>query len=180
GRLQLALRDGRTVWLGKRDAARYIAGLPEVRELPPGHRPHLEVCWGASDGDPYQQLLSHNPSPHIDDPLDDVPLGQHFSNEMRSEASSVTRPTGVDNHGRVVIDAPGEAGRVVNHRPEPLDHELDQLARDAGLHQGPGAVSAETRKTMLRLVRALRSVFGNEIEDHRGPGGRYERVFNGI
>ncbi|WP_344285689.1 lonely Cys domain-containing protein, partial [Streptomyces hebeiensis] len=168
------------MWLGKRDAARYIAGLPEVRELPPGHRPHLEVCWGASDGDPYQQLLSHNPSPHVDDPLDDVPLGQYFSNESREETSSVTRPTGVDNHGRVVIDAPGEAGRVVNHRPEPLDHELDQLARDAGLHQGPGAVSAETRATMLRLVRALRSVFGNEIEDHRGPGGRYERVFNGI
>ena len=182
GRLQLALRDGRTVWLGKRDAARYIAGLREVRELPPGHRVHLEVCWSASDGDPRQQISATQPAPHVDDPLDDVPLGQYAANETRKETTAVTRPTGVDNHGRVVIDAPGgEAGRQVTYRPEPLDHELDQLARDAGLHDGPGAVSPETRATTLRLVRALRRVFGNEIEDHRGvPGGRYERVLKGI
>lgn len=66
-------------------------------------------------------------------------------------------------------------------RPEPLDHELDQLAREAGLHRTPGAVPPGTRVTTLRLVRALRTVFGNEIEDHRGiPGGRYEQALKAV
>ncbi|MGO4750834.1 lonely Cys domain-containing protein, partial [Streptomyces sp. 2MCAF27] len=182
GRLKLALRDGRTVWLGKRDAARYVSGLREVRELPTGHRLHLEVCWGASDGDPRQHTSATQPAPHVDDPLDDVPFGQYAANESRREATAVTRPTGLDAHDRVVIDAPGgEAGRRVTYRPEPLDHELDRLARDEGVDTIPGVGPSEARATTLRLVRALRQVFGHEIEDDRGvPGGRYERAMRGI
>ncbi|MFD6620077.1 hypothetical protein ACFWFB_33085, partial [Streptomyces albidoflavus] len=67
------------------------------------------------------------------------------------------------------------------HLPEPLAQELDGLARDAGLHTGTGPVSAETRATMLRLVRGLRDLFGNAVEGDRGvPGGRYERLVRGI
>ncbi|MGO4427604.1 hypothetical protein AB4Z54_55075, partial [Streptomyces sp. MCAF7] len=63
----------------------------------------------------------------------------------------------------------------------PLDHELDGLARDAGLHKGPDSVPAGTRATALRLVRGLRGVFGNDVENDRGvPGGRYERLLKGI
>ncbi|MGW4240852.1 lonely Cys domain-containing protein, partial [Streptomyces sp. NPDC004749] len=182
GRMQLPLRDGRTVWLDKRDAAAYIAGLREVRDLPPGHRVHLEVCWSDSDGDPRQEQPSASPAPHVDDPLDDVPLDQLVSNLSRLETDGATRQTGMDSSRRAVVGAAnGVFGRRVRRRPEPLDHELDRLARDAGVHRGPGAVSPETRKTTLRLVRALRSAFGNEIEDDRGvPGGRYERVLRGI
>lgn len=99
---------------------------------------------------------------------------------METEGS--TRQTGMDNTMRVALEgADGERGRRVVARPEPLDHELDQLAREAGLHRGPGEVSPEVRATTLRLVRALREVFGNRIEDHRGVvGGRYERVLKGI
>ncbi|WP_435193301.1 lonely Cys domain-containing protein [Streptomyces sp. NRRL F-5630] len=182
GRMHLPLRDGRTVTLGKEDAARYISGLPEVRELPPGHRMNLEVCWSSSDGDPLRDQPVYAPAPHVDDPLGDVPLDQLVSNESRRDVEGSTRHTGLDDTARVVVGAAnGVFGRRVRRRPEPLDHELDQLARDAGLHRGPAAASPETRETTLRLVRGLRSAFGLEIEDDRGvPGGRYERVLKGI
>ena len=182
GRMELPLRNGRTVWLDKRDAAAYIAGLREVRELPPGHRVHLEVCWSESDGDPRQEQPPYSSAPHVDDPLEDVPLDQYVANLSLRETEGATRQTGLNDTERVALGAAdGERGRRVRRRPEPLDYDLDRLARDAGLHDGPGAVSPETRATTLRLVRALRRVFGNEIEDHRGvPGGRYERVLKGI
>ncbi|MGN5635732.1 lonely Cys domain-containing protein, partial [Streptomyces sp. AC154] len=182
GRMRLPLLDGRTVLLDKRDAAAYITGLREVRELPPGHRMHLEICWSATDGDPRQQQRSYAPAPHIDDPLDDLSLIGHVANLSRMETEGSTRQTGMDNTMRVALEgADGERGRRVVARPEPLDPELDQLAREAGLHHGTGEVSPEVRATTLRLVRALRLVFGNEIEDHRGvAGGRYERVLKGI
>ncbi|WP_234315030.1 lonely Cys domain-containing protein, partial [Streptomyces sp. NRRL F-5135] len=182
GRLTLALRDGRKVWLGKQDAARYIAGLREVRQLPPGYKLGLEVCYSASDGDPNQDQPTAAPPPHIDDPWGDVPLGQYAANESRLETTSATVQTGMTPKDRVLFDpATGESGRRVTHLPEPLAHELDQLARDAGLHTGTGPASAETRATMLRLVRGLRDLFGNEVESDRGvPGGRYERLVKGI
>ncbi|WP_455357547.1 hypothetical protein, partial [Streptomyces sp. SYSU K217416] len=64
---------------------------------------------------------------------------------------------------------------------EPLGDELDALAKTAGLHHGKGEASAETRETVLRLFRVLRRVFGEAIEADRGmPGGRYERLLEGI
>ncbi|MFE1458931.1 lonely Cys domain-containing protein [Streptomyces sp. NPDC058735] len=182
GRMALPLRDGRTVWLGKRDAAAYIAGLPEVRELPPGYLMHLEICWSASDGDPHTEQAPFAPVPHVDDPLGEVSLDQHVSNLSLKDSDGATRPTGLDEVRRVTTDAAnGERGRRVRNRPEPLEHGLDQLARDVGLHHGTGAVPSEVRDAALRLVRALRRVFGNEIENDRGvPGGRYERVLKGI
>ena len=182
GRMTLALRDGRKVWLGKQDAARYIAGLREVRQLPAGHRMGLEVCFSAADGDPQQDHPATMPPPHIDDPWDDVPFGQHAANESRMETTSATSVTGLTHVYRVLFAAAdGTKGRRVTFLPEPLEHELDALARDAGLHQGPGAVPAETRTTALRLVRGLRDLFGNDVEKDRGvPGGRYERLVQGI
>ncbi|MGW2213199.1 lonely Cys domain-containing protein, partial [Streptomyces sp. NPDC001781] len=182
GRMGLPLRDGRTVWLGKRDAAAYIAGLPEVRELPPGYRIHLEICWSASDGDPHTEQAPYAPAPHVDDPLGEVSLDQHVANLSQRGTDGATRPTGLDDARRSTIDAAnGERGRRVQHPPEPLEHQLDQLAREVGLHDGTGAVPVEVRDAALRVVRALRRVFGNEIEDDRGvPGGRYERVLKGI
>ena len=182
GRMEIPLRNGRTVWLGKRDAAAYIAGLREVRELPPGHRVHLEVCWSESDGDPRQEQPSYSPAPRVDDPLDDVPLDQYVANLSRRETDGATRQTGMNGtHRTALTAADGERGRRVRRLPEPLDHELDQLARDAGVHRAPDAVSPEARATTLRLVRALRLAFGKEIENDRGvPGGRYERVLKGI
>ncbi|WP_307825443.1 lonely Cys domain-containing protein, partial [Streptomyces sp. MBT55] len=182
GRMALPLRDGRTVWLEKADAAAYIAGLPEVRNLPRGHRMHLEVCWSSSDGDPRRQYPSLGDTPHVDDPLDDVPLDQLVANITRRETDGSLRQTGFNDTQRIALaSATGQRGGRVLRRPEPLGPALDALARDFGLHRGPDPVSPETRQTMLRLLRAVRSVFGTTFEDHRGrPDGRFERVMKGV
>jgi hypothetical protein len=50
-------------------------------------------------------------------------------------------------------------------RPEPTGAELDRLARAAGLHSRPGAVPEAARARTLRLVRALKSMYGIWAED---------------
>ncbi|MDW6059165.1 lonely Cys domain-containing protein [Streptomyces sp. FXJ1.4098] len=176
GRVGLSVQ-GRTVFLSTRDAGRYIGGLQEVAELPPGHKLDVVVCWGESEGDPSRPQPSTAPAPFVDDPLEDVPLGQRVANESRREATTYTRQTGAGDTGRMVIDGPGgEAARRVTHRPEPLDHELDALAREAELHRGPGAGSPETRRTTLRLVRALKRAFGEGVQDDP----RFTGMFQGV
>ncbi len=59
--------------------------------------------------------------------------------------------------------------------PEPLPHELDEMARTAGLHTGDGEASPEVRATTLRLVRALRIVFGPETEQDKPAHARLLR-----
>ncbi|MDW4911371.1 lonely Cys domain-containing protein, partial [Streptomyces sp. ADMS] len=178
GVLALALRGGRIVRLDKRDGARYVAGLREVRELPPGHRLHAEVCWGASDGDPAQAHLHTAPAPHVDDPLEDIPFGHVLANESGRETSAATRSTGLNDDVRMVVDgAGGERGRRVTFRPDPSDSRLDKLARDMDLHKGPGDVPPETRATTLRLVRALRTALGSKFEDNPF---RYRQTLKGI
>ncbi|MGO4430109.1 hypothetical protein AB4Z54_67995, partial [Streptomyces sp. MCAF7] len=49
GRMGLSVR-GRTVFLSSRDGGRYIGGLREVLELPPGHKLDVVVCWSESEG----------------------------------------------------------------------------------------------------------------------------------
>ncbi|WP_234340930.1 hypothetical protein, partial [Streptomyces sp. NRRL F-5630] len=68
GGLQLALKDGRTVWLGAADGGRYIGGLPEVAELPQGHRLGLEVCFSDAAGSPLAPQLDNRPAPAVHDP----------------------------------------------------------------------------------------------------------------
>ncbi|WP_037805191.1 lonely Cys domain-containing protein, partial [Streptomyces sp. NRRL F-5135] len=178
GGLQLALKDGRTVWLSAADGGRYIGGLPEVAELPEGHRLGLEVCFSDAAGNPLAPQLDNRPAPAVHDPLDEVSLTQHAANESRRETDGSLMSSGFDVDTRILIDTPGGvAGRRRSAAPEPLPHELDQLARDAGLHRGPGAVSPETRATMLRLVRALRIVFGPEAE--KDPG-LHDQLVKGI
>ena len=182
GGLALVLRGGRRVVLSAADGGRYIGGLPELGELPPGHRLGLESCWSASGGDPTQNQLDSMPPPHVDDPLADVELGQHAANNSGrdTDASLMIRGIGTDAF-ILTTAANGLQGRIVRYRPEPRDHELDQLARDTKLHAHLIESPQDTREAMLRLVRALRRAFGKEIENDRGvPGGRYERVLEGI
>ncbi|MEI5033216.1 hypothetical protein RB201_11140 [Streptomyces sp. S1A(2023)] len=88
----------------------------------------------------------------------------------------------MDDTRRFIMGAAdGGHGRRVLRRPEPQDDELDRLARVAELHRTTGDVPPATRDATLRLVRALRAVFGDAIEDDRAtPGGRYERALRSI
>ncbi|MER6691047.1 lonely Cys domain-containing protein, partial [Streptomyces minutiscleroticus] len=178
GRMQAPLRDGRTVWLDKHEAARYIGGLREVRALPPGHRMHLEVCWSATDGDPHQSHRQFAEAPHVDDPLADVPLGQLVANATGRVTDASTRHTGLDDRTRLAMSsARGTLSRRVLFRPEPDGAALDRLARDGGLHTGSGPVPERTRRTALRLVRALRQAYGSDVET---DPARHARLWQGI
>ncbi|MEI5033215.1 lonely Cys domain-containing protein [Streptomyces sp. S1A(2023)] len=182
GALAIVLRDGSTVLLAAPDGGRYIGGLREVRELPPGHRIGLQVCYAASAGNHRDPQQEGRPVPPVEDPLDEVSLIQHTANAGRREVEGPTLVAALDDDSYVLEDTPGGVvGRVVRVRPEPDDAELDRLAVIAGLHGDPDTVPPEIRTSVLRLVRALRLVFDHDVEDDRWvPGGRYERALKGI
>ncbi|WP_371652218.1 lonely Cys domain-containing protein, partial [Streptomyces mirabilis] len=183
GGLVVPLAGGRKGYLSARDGGDYIGGLPEVamyRAL--GYRLVLEVCSAGSAGDPTQKQPRNMPPPYVDDPLEVVALGAHASNASGMETDAHTMSSGIgDDYFGPSVAGDGTWGRRVRFRPEPSDDGLARLAREAELHTGPGVVEEATLRTMLRLVRALRRVFGLEIEDSRGVrGGLYERVLKGI
>ncbi|MEI5033218.1 lonely Cys domain-containing protein [Streptomyces sp. S1A(2023)] len=181
GGLQLALRDGRTVWLGSADGGRYIGGLPEVTELPEGHRMKLEVCWSDSAGNPALPQLDNRPAPAVQDPLEEVSLAQHTANVSRRGTEGSLMSSGFHTDAHILHDAPGGvAGRRRWVVPEPLPHELDEMARTGGLHTEDGEASPEVRATTLRLVRALRIVFGPEAEQDEALHARLLRGIGAI
>ncbi|WP_032759335.1 hypothetical protein, partial [Streptomyces sp. NRRL F-3273] len=68
--------------------------------------------------------------------------------------------------------------------PEPVGATAE-LAEAAGLRPLPRPAGLpawdDEAPRALRLTRALRLVFGNDVEADRGvPGGRYERLLRGI
>lgn len=178
GVMELPLRGGKTVRLGAEDAGRYIGGLPEVGELPEGHKIWLEVCWGDSAGDSSVPQLEDRPAPAVDDPLEVVSISQHVANVSRRVTSAPTMVSAFGDNLVALSDTPsGVVGRRVESVPEPLPDELDVLAGKAGWHPGSGEASAEVRYVTLRLVRALRLVFGADVEQ---DSSRYERLWQGI
>ncbi|NJQ03999.1 hypothetical protein, partial [Streptomyces zingiberis] len=108
----------------------------------------------------------------------EVSLGQHTANASRRVTTAPTVSSGYSPDARLLFDPHGgPAGRHVEFFPEPTVAELDGLARTAGLHRGSADASVEVRRTTLRLVRALRIVFGPEVE---GDAARYTPLVKGI
>ncbi len=96
-----------------------------------------------------------------------------------------TGRTGYNDTTRLLAATPdGTLARMETFLPEPV-HSTAELSEAAGLRPlarrtGLPAWDDEGPRA-LRLVRALRQVFGNEVEDDRGvPDGRYERLLRGI
>ncbi|WP_185806692.1 hypothetical protein, partial [Streptomyces sp. RP5T] len=137
GGLEL-IADGRRRMLDAEQGGRYIAGLPEVQELPDGSYLHLEVCYGATAGDPGRPLQQGDPVPPVDDPLAEWSLADWTAYYSRLDVLAATRAMGLGEGGRVLYATTGGVrGRMVRVRPLPLDEELDVLAVGAGLHAGP-------------------------------------------
>ncbi|NJQ03991.1 hypothetical protein, partial [Streptomyces zingiberis] len=121
GALGLQLHGKRSVWLDEEQGGRYIGGLREVREAPAGHRISLEICYGASPGDPTRIQQEHLPVPRVDDPLADISLGQRVANVSGREVEAFNTTTGTAGPtAHVLMDTPGGvAGRAVRFLPEP-------------------------------------------------------------
>ncbi|MFE8008166.1 lonely Cys domain-containing protein [Streptomyces sp. NPDC057418] len=185
GGLKLVHKDGRVLLLGAEDGGRYIGGLPEVVARAAGEELHVASCYGAVAGDPVREQSLIRPAPLVEDPLEEVALAQHTANHSGRTTTAATGRTGYNDTVRLLAATPdGTLASIETFLPEPVDGTaelteaagLRPLPRPTGLpawdHEGPRA---------LRLVRALRQVFGNEVEADRGvPGGRYERLLRGI
>ncbi|MEU1128141.1 hypothetical protein ABZ371_32290, partial [Streptomyces sp. NPDC005899] len=185
GGLKLVHDDGRVLLLGAEDGGRYIGGLPEVVGRAAGDELHVASCYGGVAGDPLREQSLIRPAPPVEDPLEEVALAQHAANHSGRTTTAATGRTGYNDTVRLLAATPdGTLARMATFLPEPV-HRTAELAEAAGLRPlpRPTGVSAwdDDGARALRLVRALRRVFGNEVEADRGvPGGRHERLLRGI
>ncbi|MFF0035889.1 hypothetical protein ACFYRG_06620 [Streptomyces mirabilis] len=150
-RVTLALSDGTTVQVTGKELARLLErGL----DLGPKDRPI--VLYSCATGRPPEH--------------GGLPVAQHVANLTGRvvHAPSTEAGTAVDSSGRVrpilYLDSDGAPGAWAAFTPEPADDALDDLARGAGLHDGPGPADPWARTRTLQLVRTLRGAFGTGVE----------------
>ncbi|WP_371934435.1 lonely Cys domain-containing protein [Streptomyces glycanivorans] len=155
--------------------ARRLARRRSLASLAPEHPVVLLVCYAAAPpgiGEMHGQHID-GPLPFTPDPLADVAVGQHTANETGRTVFATTlmnaavqsRNGAQEAYLSLHTDARGRAYPWSMFRPEPTGAALEQRARDAGLHHGPGPVPEAVQERTLRLVRALRQIFGPTVDD---------------
>ncbi|MFD4763288.1 lonely Cys domain-containing protein [Streptomyces sp. NPDC058439] len=173
GRLTLPMADGTSRTAGRREAGEWLRRRKSLSSLPQDHWIDLVVCSASTLRDRATEDLSQLGAsfavPFAADPLADdaVSLGQHLANVTGRTVRlsySLQGPHRLDDeYVRVLFnDARGHRTWWETSRPEPRDAELDRLALAAGFEGDP---SPGSRAETLRLVRALRMLFGHDVED---------------
>ncbi|WP_421106959.1 lonely Cys domain-containing protein [Streptomyces sp. NEAU-S77] len=144
---------------------------------PKGHWGDLEICWAGSPRNGRVPQRDHAglgfPGPYVADPLEDVPIGQHYANGLRWKVRCTIRITGIDRDGQqnriyfrvLYTDPQGRTTARAKFFPEPRTGELVRRALVVGFVGPDGKVSEQDRKRTLRLVRALKLALGNEVDD---------------
>ncbi|MFD8266027.1 lonely Cys domain-containing protein, partial [Streptomyces althioticus] len=156
--------------------ARTLARRRSLTSLAPGHPVVPLICYAAARpgiGGVLGGDVS-GPLPFVPDPLAVVATGQHMANETGRTvfatvlANSVgpARYNDPETYINLVTDARGRAHRWVMFRPEPAGEALDRRARAAGLHTGTDPAPDAVRERTLRLVRALREIFGPTVDEN--------------
>ncbi|MFH9819768.1 lonely Cys domain-containing protein [Streptomyces sp. NPDC017230] len=143
-------------------------------------------CWG-SGPEGHTAAGLKRVRPFVPDPLAVSSAAQDVSNVTRRDVYAPNREHWsryangkLYDHGIPTTPA-NDPVDMVKVRPEPTPDELDTLAGQAGLETSPDFTPAMARDTALRLVRALRSTFGVEVEhDKDDPAGTYRRLLRGI
>ncbi|WP_446047861.1 lonely Cys domain-containing protein, partial [Streptomyces olivaceus] len=155
--------------------ARTLARRRSLASLAPGHPVVPLICYAAARpgvGGILGGDIS-GPLPFVPDPLAAVATGQHMANEtgrtvfatVLSNSVGPARHNDPQSYINLVTDARGRAHQWVTFRPEPAGDELDLRARLAGLHTDTGPVPEPVRERTLRLVRALREIFGPTVDE---------------
>ncbi|MGW4103396.1 lonely Cys domain-containing protein [Streptomyces sp. NPDC004976] len=148
---------------------------PSLSQLPEDHSILLLSCWSAAPPG-VVRVWADRKVVSVHDPLGTPSEAEDIANETGRTVYAPTHPVGVPvlQDGTPVCvmhtDARGATGTWLEIRPWPKGDLLDNRAREAGLHTGPGPVSEVTRERTLRLVRALRWTFGVTVEDNNEYG----------
>ncbi|MGW5373545.1 lonely Cys domain-containing protein, partial [Streptomyces sp. NPDC004011] len=174
GQLVLPLADGGSRTAGRQEAGEWLKRRKSLSSLPKDHWIDMVVCYSAAPRDSGVRSVRQagavsTPVPFAADPLADesLSMGQHLANVT---GRTVRLSHGLQGAGwyqngptRVLwTDARGRRWGWETARPEPDEAGLDRLAR---LARFTGEPTPESRAELLRLVRALRQVFGPEVED---------------
>ncbi|MBE9500349.1 lonely Cys domain-containing protein [Streptomyces sp. GKU 257-1] len=176
---------------GGEQSARGVAHQAALAGLPLDHPLVLLNCYGglsASRGSLPNPTVTGG-RPDGADPLADVAYGQLVANETGRTVYTTPFSNAVVEMRRLrpgsrseepvlslYTDEREPAAEWTVFRPEPKGAALDAVARAAGLHQDAGPAPEEVRERTLRLVRALRLVFGARVEDRTD----YRDLLSGI
>ncbi|MER7186025.1 lonely Cys domain-containing protein, partial [Streptomyces hyaluromycini] len=164
----------------------YLRRSPSFRRLPADGVVVLLSCWVGAAADGPASVNTAGRAPFVADPLATLSEAQQVANHTDRTVFAVdrvhylTQDQGTKRQG-IATTAEGERRQWLELRPEPRGAALDDLARTAGLHADAGPAPEGTRESTLRLVRALRQVFGAAVEDDRDDAhGEYQRLLRGI
>ncbi|MEV1019294.1 hypothetical protein AB0J02_03015, partial [Streptomyces sp. NPDC050264] len=152
----------RTVTLGTDDAARPTAVFSGVQ------LGEVLKSW-ARDGDQDRPLVLFSCETGRQPLVAGLPVAQHVANRTGRQVYAPTTEagTGRDSDGivrAVLTEGPDGPGRWRLFTPEPSGADLDRVARDAGLHTGPGPADPFARARTLQQIRTLRDVLGPDAE----------------
>ncbi|WP_443071217.1 WXG100-like domain-containing protein, partial [Streptomyces sp. YIM 132580] len=156
----------RTVTLGTD-----IAGRPTVK-VSGVQLGELLKHW-AREGDQDRPLVLFSCETGQQPRIAGLPVAQHVANRTGRPVYAPTTEAGTakdrDGNVRAVLaEGPDGPGRWRLFTPEPTGTELDDLARDAGLHAGPDPADAFARARTLQQIRTLRDVLGPDAEQRPG------------
>ncbi|MFJ7071687.1 hypothetical protein [Streptomyces sp. NPDC098781] len=152
----------RTVTLGTDDAARPTVRVSGVQ------LGEVLKSW-AQDGDQDRPLVLFSCETGRQPEVAGLPVAQHVANRTGRPVYAPTTEVGTarDREGdvrAVLTEGPDGPGRWRLFTPEPGGTDLDQLARDAGLHTGPEPADAFARARTLQQIRTLRDALGPDAE----------------
>ncbi|MFE4690583.1 hypothetical protein ACFRH6_11050, partial [Streptomyces sp. NPDC056749] len=152
----------RTVTLGTEDAARPTVKVSGVQ--------FGEVLnsW-SQDGPKDRPLVLFSCETGQQPEMAGLPVAQHVANRTGRRVHAPTTEVGTakDSEGNVravLTEGADGPGRWRVFTPEPSGADLDALARDIGLHAGPGPADAFALTRMLQQVRTLREALGPDAE----------------
>ncbi|MFJ4842033.1 lonely Cys domain-containing protein [Streptomyces sp. NPDC088746] len=185
GMTDMALEDGTSHIVRSTATGAFLKRRPSVARLSDDHVIVMDECWHATAGGPDFVNGDAPLMPYVADPLATVSDAQHTANETGRTVFASTRPSGIQRlsaeqgggYVRILSTDPrGRRGRWLEFRPEPSGAALDEVARAAGLHQDDGPAPPAVRDATLRLVRALRTAFGADVDQDAD----YPRLLAGI
>ncbi|MDQ0988454.1 hypothetical protein [Streptomyces sp. V2I9] len=164
----------RTVTLGTDDADRpsvVVSGVQLGEVL---------RAWG-KDADRDRPLVLYSCETGRQPEVAGLPVAQHVANRTGRPVYAPTTEAGTakESDGTLratLAEGPDGPGEWRMFTPEPSGQRLEDLARSAGLHQGPGPVDAFALARTLQAVRTLRGALGTDAEQREDS----ERLISGL